>query len=321
MDVNMTFATQDWWTWWIAVYLYFGGMGAAILVVTFLTDMYLKHDPKLVIWGAFSGIIMLAAGSLLLFMHLLHHAAVINVLNPLVLIKQPTAWIAWGTQFIIWMMVWGVFYAYPYIRDSVYFQRMPIVGRLLQTNIAAWICEKCCRPFHKTIGWLAAINGIGVAVYTGLLLQSFPAVALWHNPGVPLLFTVSAFSTAMAFLLLLLNLVFVDDGEGANLRTFYERLDVMLIAAELVILFSFFFYMSAGSESALRSLDLLWNDMGWLIGFIGFGLIVPFFLELRCVLRGSLGHAPIIIASLLVLVGGYLLRHYFLAAGVYAFPW
>ncbi|MBA1332922.1 polysulfide reductase, partial [Candidatus Endoriftia persephone str. Guaymas] len=58
--------------------------------------------------------------------------------------------------------------------------------------------------FRKVVGWMATINGVGVAVYTGLLLQSFPAVALWHNPGVPLLFTVSAFSTAMAFLLLIM---------------------------------------------------------------------------------------------------------------------
>jgi polysulfide reductase chain C len=320
MDVNMTFATQDIWTWWIAIYLYFGGMGAAILVVTFLTDMYLKQHRALVLWGAFSGIIMLALGSLLLFMHLLDHWAVIHVLNPLVLFRQPNAWIAWGTQFIIWMMVWGVFYAFPYIRDSEGFQKVPLLGALLRSRLANMVCEKCCLRFHKTIGWLATINGIGVAVYTGLLLQSFPAVALWHNPGVPLLFTVSAFSTAMAFLLLLLNLV-IKREEDKNVRVFYERTDVMLIAAELVILFSFFFYMSAGSESAMQSMKLLWNDMGWLIGFIGFGLIVPFFLELRCVLRGSVGHVPVVIAASLVLVGGYLLRHYFLAAGVYAFPW
>jgi len=39
MDTTMTFATQHIWTWWIAVYLYLGGLGAATLVVTFLTDM------------------------------------------------------------------------------------------------------------------------------------------------------------------------------------------------------------------------------------------------------------------------------------------
>ncbi len=320
MDSTMTFATQHIWTWWIAVYLYLGGLGAATLVVTFLTDMYLKPHRELVLWGAISGIVMLGAGSGMLFAHLLDYQAVIHVLNPLVLIRQPSAWIAWGTQFIIWMMWWGVFYALPYMVDSPVFQRIPLLNLLLRLRFARNIADKCCLRFHRTIGWLATVNGIGTAVYTGLLLQQFPAVALWHNPGVPLLFTVSAFSTALAYLLLVLNLV-IKREEDHSIRVFYERTDVMLIAGELVILFSFYFYLKSGPESAMHSAELLWSNFGWLVGFLGFGLIVPFLLELRYVLKGSLARAPIIVASLLVLVGGYLLRHFFLAAGVYAYPW
>ena len=68
-------------------------------------------------------------------------------------------------------------------------------------------------------------------------------------------------------------------------------------------------------------MELLWNDYGWLIGFIGFGLIVPFLLELKGVMRGWGSRVPILTASVLVLAGGYLLRHYFMYAGVYAYPW
>ena len=118
MDVTMSFYTQDIWTWWLALYLYFGGLGAAVLVVSFLTDMYMKQHKELVIWGAISGVVMLSLGSLLLFIHLLDHLAVIHVLNPFVLFLNPSAWIAWGTQFIVWMMVWGVLYALPYLVES-----------------------------------------------------------------------------------------------------------------------------------------------------------------------------------------------------------
>jgi len=319
MDVTMTYTTQQVWTWWIAVYLYTGGLGAAVLVVTFLTDMYLKHHRTLVFLGAASGIVLLSIGSLMLFIHLLDHLAVINVLNPLVLFYKPDAWIAWGTQFIIWMMFWGVFYALPYMQESEVANRTPVLKQILDLGFVVWLSRLCLR-FHTQIGWLATINGIGVAVYTGLLLQSFPAVALWHNPGVPLLFTVSAFSTALAYLLVVLHVI-VRREEDSGLRVFYERIDVMLIAAELVILFSFYHYMANGSESAVHSNQLLWNDLGWLIGFIGFGLIVPFFLELRGVLKGWATHVPVVTASVLVLIGGYLLRHYFLYAGVYAYPW
>lgn len=319
MDVTMSYDVQTWWTWWFAIYLFFGGLGAAVMAVAFLTDMYYKKHPTLVIWGMISSIVMLGAGSGMLFIHLLHHLAVVNVLNPLVLLKKPDAWIAWGTQFITWMMVWGVLYPLPYLIESPTFLRLPVLKNVLRWKLVTQLAGLCAR-YHKALGWLATINGIGVAVYTGLLLQSFPAVALWHNPGVPVLFTISAFSTALAYLLLVLY-VFIKDPADHALKVFYERTDVILISAELVVLFSFFQYMQAGNESAMHSAKLLWNNMGWLIGFIGFGLIVPFFIELKGVVKGRGSHVPIIAASVLVLMGGYLLRHYFMYAAVYAHPW
>lgn len=319
MEVNITYATQDIWTWWFAVYLYTGGLGAATLAVTFLTDMYLKPHRNLVLWGAGAGVVLLSIGSLMLFSHLLDHLAAIHVLNPLAMFNQPTAWIAWGTQFILWMMVWGVLYALPYACATPLFQNMPVVSKILSMDLVVKVCEMVSR-FRKVIGWLAVVNGVGIAVYTGLVLQSFPAVALWANPGVPLLFTVSAFSTGMAFLLLIMYTVIKDQADE-HIRVLYERIDLVLISAELVIIFSFFFYLQRGSESAMRSWELLFNDFGWLIGFIGFGLVVPFFLELRGVVKGWTSHVPIIAASVFVLAGGYLLRHYFMYAGVYAYPW
>nr|VFJ98100.1 MAG: Formate-dependent nitrite reductase, membrane component NrfD [Candidatus Kentron sp. H]VFJ98275.1 MAG: Formate-dependent nitrite reductase, membrane component NrfD [Candidatus Kentron sp. H]VFK03419.1 MAG: Formate-dependent nitrite reductase, membrane component NrfD [Candidatus Kentron sp. H] len=320
MDVTMSYVTQNWWTWWFAIYLFFGGMGAAVMAVAFLTDMYLKRHPNLVIWGMIASIIMLSLGSGMLFLHLLDHIAVVHVLNPLVLLNKPDAWIAWGTQFITWMMIWGVLYPLPYLIESRFFLGIPLVGSILRWSFVAKV-SAICERYHKLLGWLAAINGIGVAVYTGLLLQSFPPVPLWHNPGVPVLFTISAFSTALAFLLVLLN-VFFKDPEDHEIHVFYERTDLILIAAELVVIFSFFQYLQVGEESASSaSFELLFTDLGWLIGFIGFGLIVPFILELKGVIKGWSSHIPIVTASILVMVGGYLLRHYFMYAGVYSHPW
>lgn len=319
MDATMSYVTQDIWTWWLALYLYFGGLGAATVAVTFLTDMYLKHHRNLVLWGAWTGVVLLAAGSAMLFLHLLDHIAVIFVLNPFVIFLKPDAWIAWGTQFIVWMMVWAVLYALPYHHQSDFFMKLPIVKDILNWKPVKTIADFSTR-YRRVIGWFAVVNGVGVAVYTGLVLQSFPAVALWANPGVPLLFTISAFSTAMAFLLLLMYTL-IKDAKDEHIRVLYERIDLVLIAAELVIIFSFFFYLMRGSESARRSWELLWLDMGWLIGFVLFGLIVPFFLELRGVVKGWVSAYPVVTASVLVLMGGYLLRHYFMYAGVYAHPW
>jgi formate-dependent nitrite reductase membrane component NrfD len=314
----MFYSTQDTWTWWIAVYLFLGGLGGGAVVVSILTNMYYKSHKQLVLWGVISAFIMLSAGSLMLFLHLLHHVAVINVLNPLILLKKPDAWITWGTQFIIWMMVWSVVYALPYMLETPFWRDMPIVGTILR--LFGWLGSLSLK-FHTLVGWLAVINSVGTVLYTGLLLQSFPAVALWHNPGVPILFIVSAFSTAMAFLLLVLDLAIRKREEDRPIRVLYERTDVTLIAIEILIIFVFFNFTTYGLESARYTAKILWNDMVWIVGFIGLGLLVPFFIELKGVIRGWKGPAPVVFAAILVLSGGYLLRHYFMYSGVYERPY
>lgn len=314
---GMYYDTQAVWTWWIAIYLFLGGLGGATVVTSCLTNMYVKEHKPLVLWGVISAFIMLSLGSFLLFLHLLNKFNVIHVLNPMVLINKPDAWISWGTQFIVWMMVWSIIYALPYILETPFFTKMPIIGTLLK--LFGWL-GKLSKKFHELIGWLAVINSVGTVFYTGLLLQSFPAVALWHNPGVPLLFIVSAFSTSMAFLLLVLYLV-INREEDHALRVLYERTDVILIGVELLIIFVFFHFTTYGLESARSTAHILWNSMGWIFGFVVFGLIVPFLIELRGVTKGWGSPAPIVLAAIMVLSGGYLLRHYFMYAGVYERPY
>jgi formate-dependent nitrite reductase membrane component NrfD len=315
---SMFYSTQNVWTWWIAIYLFLGGLGGAAVVTVCMTDMYVKTHKSLVLWGNILAFVMLSVGSGLLFLHLLHHLAVINVLNPLVLLHQPQSWIAWGTQFIVWMMVWSMVYTLPYMLETPFWRDMPIIGAIL--GLFKWLGNLSMK-FHTLIGWLAVINAMGTVFYTGLLLQSFPAVALWHNPGVPLLFIVSAFSTAMALLLLVLNLAIKDENDHA-LKVLYERTDVILIGVELLIIFVFFHYTTYGLESARYTAQILWHDKIWIVGFIGLGLILPFLIELKGVTKGWGGNsAPIVLAALLVLGGGYLLRHYFMYAGVYERPY
>jgi formate-dependent nitrite reductase membrane component NrfD len=316
---TMTFATQELWTWWFAIYLFLGGMGAAAITTSFIIHRYLGPQKSLAIWGGVSGVVMLALGSGMLFLHLLDKWAAIYILTPWGVVMKPDAWIAWGSQFIVWIQITAALYVLPFMQESPWLSRLPVIGALLGMKPMAALGRFCLR-FHGFLGWFAIITGVGTVVYTGLLLQSFPAVALWNNPGVPVLFTVSAFSTAMAWLLLVSHLVLSDEVAPA-IPHLIERIDLGLIVAELVIIFAFFNYTLTGSESARHSAELLWSSPGWIVGFIIAGLIVPLFLEAKSVFGSWKGKAPVVVASLLVLNGGYLLRHFFMAAGVYAYPW
>jgi polysulfide reductase chain C len=318
--ITMNYVPQAFWEGPIAVYLFLGGLGAGTLVITFLTHMYYRPYKELVIWGAWSGVIMLGVGTSMLVIDLLDPLAVIHLLNPMRMFDKGDAWIVWGSQAIQWMMILGLLYALPYMLESPFFNRLPFVKTALHWPVVERLSALVMK-IHKPIGVSAVICGVFTAIYTGLLLQSMPAVALWNNPGVPILFTVSAFSTAMAYLILLLGFVLKHHEEDHKLAAVYERADVALIAWEILIVFSFFFFLLMSSSNAVQSYRMLWGNAGWVIGFIVMGLVVPFLLELKGIWTGWSGRAPVMFAAVLVLTGGFLLRYYFLHTGVYTHPW
>lgn len=318
--ITTHYVPQSFWEGPIAVYLFLGGLGAGTLVISFLTHMYYKPYKELVIWGAWSGVIMLGVGTSILVIDLLDPLAVIHLLNPMRMFDKGDAWIVWGSQAIQWMMILSLLYALPYMLESELFNRLPIIKKVFRWPIVLRLSERVIK-FHKPIGLIAVVCGVFTAIYTGLLLQSMPAVGLWNNPGVPILFTVSAFSTAMAYLILLLGFVLKRQEKGHELSAFYERADAMLIAWEILIIFSFFFFLLMSSPNADHSYRMLWGNAGWVIGFIVLGLLVPFVLELKGIWSRWNGHAPVMLAAVLVLAGGFLLRYYFLHSGVYTHPW
>lgn len=316
---TLTYATQQLWTDWFAVYLFLGGMGAALIALSTMTDMYWKAHKNLAMWGTVSGFVMLMGGTMMLFIHLLDHMAVIHLLTPMAVVNNPSSWIAWGTQFIIFTQVTALLYALPTMLKTPFFTKFPLVGSLLSMGLVKAIAG-FAENNSRFLGWIAALTGAATAVYTGLLLQSFPAVTLWHNPMVPVLFTVSAFSTALAYQMVVMHM-FLKDPDTDGIFHSYERADAILIALELLIIYSLFNYTLSGSESGYRSAEMLWGDQGWVIGFVGFGLIVPLLLEVKGLVSGWSSKMPIMAASFMVLGGGFLLRHYFMAAGVYVYPW
>jgi polysulfide reductase chain C len=312
-----TLTTQDRWVGLVIWYLFLGGLGAALVAISIFAHRYARASTPLTLWGVLSGEVALAVGSLLLLFHLLDPLHVWRILLPWNVFVNPTAWITWGTQFLIWAMVFGVLYIWPMLWKAQGLRRIPLLNWWFGIGWVRWSAEICER-FATLLAWLSILMSIAVAVYTGLLLRSFPAVALWHNPVIPLLFTVSALSTGLAYLLLVQYAVLREHGPLARA---YERFDVLLIAVEMALIGYLLYAVLPGSESGRASYALLMDNMGWVVGFLLFGLLVPLLLEIKGSLRAWNSPVPVMAAAVLVLVGGYLLRHYFLNAGVYYFPW
>ena len=161
----------------------------------------------------------------------------------------------------------------------------------------------------KLIGGLGSLLGLLVASYTGVLLSS-TAVPVWARAKHVLgpLFLTSGLSTALASLSLLLsfgrrNAPTIEKLERAEIVTMTTELG--LISALIPILGRLGKPIFGGQRGLLFT-----------AGTIGGGLILPLFLRLRRRSQGrTMSRSLNSGASLLVLMGGLILRHVWITAG------
>ena len=311
---------QTVWGWPIYSYLFLGGLGGACFALAALIDLYLGRERRLVLVAGLSGIGFLVIGTAFLLYDLL------QPLKAIFALAHPTSWIFWGIVFILGYFVFGALYLLIYLPLPGRAPGLPEEGERtrLERGMARllrfpWEAQRLLGAYRRPLALGVVVTGFLVALYTGLLVSAAPGIALWHTPALPLLFLVSAFSTGAAYLLL-----FTHGWGEERLTGWLERLDVILILFEFLILGLYVNYAAYGPVGARAALNYLAGNVGFVVGFLIFGLLVPLLLEFYGLVRergmGGRWVVPLL-ASLLVLFGGYLLRLYILHAGFYNFPW
>lgn len=172
------------------------------------------------------------------------------------------------------------------------------------------------RAAEGVVGCLGAADSCVVMVYTALLLRACLGHPFWASPFIPVLFVISALSTGVACVIA----VSVLACGHASTKGMVKKLlvvDLVLIAAELVTVFSF---MAVGlfatpvspAYSELYSGAL--SEVFWL-GFVGLGLLAPAALNV-CERRLPTAFVNPLVISALVMVGGVCLRYCIVGAGV-----
>ncbi|HEB55802.1 MAG TPA: hypothetical protein ENI98_05750 [Gammaproteobacteria bacterium] len=181
---------------------------------------------------------------------------------------------------------------------------------------------------RKMLAWAMVPLGVGVALYTGILLGAMPARPFWNSPILALLFLVSALSTGVAAILLGRALIGpqLDGGDSQDKDTYLlASSDMLLIGFEIAVIFLFVMYahLTIGNVKAAVGV-ILGGELTTLFwfGFVVLGLILPVLLEMKYVIPTLLYQKEYviskrmeIIASVLVLLGGFMLRYVVVIAG------
>ncbi len=190
---------------------------------------------------------------------------------------------------------------------------------------------------RKTVAWIGIPVGIGVAVYTGVLLGAMPARPFWNSPMLAILFLLSALSTGIAIIMLVRALSRKGEEKSQDsVRSSYllTSSDAILIGFELLVVFLFlmFAHLTVGDVRYAASVILFGEGslemyganlaMTFWFWVVVVGLLVPAAIELFYIgsklayqKEFSLPRSVEFIVPIAVLTGGFMLRYVVVIAG------
>jgi formate-dependent nitrite reductase membrane component NrfD len=189
------------------------------------------------------------------------------------------------------------------------------------------------QPWRKVLAWVCIPLGIGVALYTGVMLGAMPARPFWNSPILALLFLVSALSTGIAMIIFTQALLYEPQADNPAADKLFHQSgylltasDLLLIGFELTVIFLFlmFAYLTVGNVEYAVAVILPGGDLAaafWL-WVVVVGLLIPGFIELVYVVPKLLYHRDYetsrtadMVISIAVLAGGFMLRYVVVVAG------
>jgi polysulfide reductase chain C len=268
------------WGWPIASYLFLGGLGGGMIVVAGLADLIFGRGELFSLGSLIAGI-AIAIGSGLLIFELGRPFQFWRVLSRQKAIMTVGAWML----------------SFAIVTSLAYFSFWP--------DFSPW---RQLVGLRQLLAWMNIILGLGVCIYTGILLGSLRARGFWNTPVLPLLFLVSGMSTGVAAQSLLAGAwpSRVTAGEIAPVHAALRSCDLALIVFELIIVFVYVGMMrfSAGQVTGRIAAQWLTGSKRWLFwgGLVGLGLVFP------AVLYGLSAKAGDHAAPFFVLLGGIVLR-------------
>lgn len=294
----------------VIAYLFLAGTGAGAVTVS--ASVLLRGGgfgpsrDTIARYGAFIGPLPVIIGTSLLLFEL---GAPLRALNLFKLVNLSPMSI--GSWLLAFFMVLSVLYAATFCAAERW----------------AWA--------HKAkiaLAWLCVPIGVGVAVYTGVLLGAMPSRPFWNSPILAFLFTLSALSAGVAAIVFATTVLRErsDDAEVerdfGNSTYLLAATDAILLAGELLIIFLFIMFAHLTIGSTKEAVKVILRGGPLAVAFwglvVGLGIVLPLLAELRVVVprllygRECRLHPAIDAATpLAILLGGFSLRYVVVVAG------
>ena len=282
------------WNWEVPVYLFLGGLTAGIMFFAAWAILSKREQEapfaatKLALWAP----IVLSVGMGALFLDLEHKLYVWRFYTTFQ-VSSPMSWGSWILLLIYPVSILQILstlrQGYPSLSDLL--ARVPLGNTIMDLS----------ERYRTVIAGTAIPLSISLAIYTGILLSAFSARPFWNTGVLGPLFLISGLSSAAALAILV--------SRAQSEKRIFTRFDVGLILVELLLIALLVINLTTGSAVHLQAAGMIlggdYTVFFW-VYFVFLGLLIPLLLEFW-EMRG--GRALVFLGPILVLIGGYLLRH------------
>lgn len=289
------------WTWEVAMYLFLGGLTAGVMIFAAAMTVLGKdrEAPFATNRLALIAPIVLSLGMTTLFLDLEHKLFVYRFYTSF----QPTSPMSWGAWILLVIYPVSILQILSTLRDGY----SPIAWFVDSLKAGRRLLEWCER-YRTEIAVVAIPFAVALGIYTGILLSAFGARPFWNSGVLGPLFLVSGMSTAAALVALI--------ARQKSEKELFTKIDLVLILAEIALVGLFLINLATGSGQQIEALQSVtggaYTFVFWVL-FVGFGLLIPLLLELLEI--SGFSRSMAMLAPVLVLVGGYVLRQVMLDAG------
>ena len=295
MNPEVNGQLQREWGWWIAIYLFLGGIGGGAYTIGALNWLMGESAPASTTIGLWIGFPALAIGSLCLLADLGTPTKAF-----LAGMKPGTSWIARGfwiiSLFMVLAFVHLVLHVFTGVADTG-------AGRSLISVIA--------------VGGI--LFAVGTMAYTGLLLAASKGIPFWRSGVVPVVFVVSAVVTGHFTIMLGAALVYGGDAIPDPLR--FMAFEAAVLVALEVLAIVFYLQAAFRTPDPRESAERILRNQMFVVGYFVLGLAVPLVFMVwasRTLGEGggmAAGPSIVVAGSLLGLAGGLILRQAVLMSG------
>lgn len=292
------------WGWEVAVYLFLGGMAAGVMVLTsLLSRSSLSRNAR---WLGFLAPVLVSVGMGALFLDLAYKVHVWRFY----LAFKITSPMSWGSWILLLVYPATLLFALALLEEDQFgwlkakAERWPLAGRLMPLLASA---RMFALAHLDRLRWVHLGLGIALGIYTGILLSTLGARAIWNSALLGPLFLASG-TSAGAALFRLLPLSKEEHHTAA-------RWDLWAMGAEILLLVLVFVGLGTSGAGGAQALQMIlggpFTAVFWSLVVL-LGLLLPLMLEW---LEHRLALRATVFAPLCVLAGGYALRWVFVMAG------